>query len=131
MTRRLTPALVSRRRRNLPTLQSVVLLVLCVIFRSGAAKTVFAADRQLGGHTPAVATIAARPTRLPIVDGYDVRFARFYNVEGPSVSNVGPFAQDDQGFIWFGTPNGLNRFDGYTFKVFVHDPENPKSISGS
>ena len=52
-------------------------------------------------------------------------------LEGPSKSNPGPFAQDDQGFIWFGTPNGLNRFDGFTFKVFTHDPENPKSICGS
>src|SRR5581483_4089759 len=34
-------------------------------------------------------------------------------------------------FVWFGTPYGLNRFDGYTFKVFVHDPANPKSISSS
>jgi len=29
------------------------------------------------------------------------------------------FVQDDQGFVWFGTPYGLNRFDGYNFKVFT------------
>ena len=57
-------------------------------------------------------------------------FARFYTIEGPSKSNAGPFVQDDQGFVWFGTPYGLNRFDGYNFKVFTPDPENPKSISG-
>ncbi|QNI32825.1 hypothetical protein H7849_02155 [Alloacidobacterium dinghuense] len=68
---------------------------------------------------------------MPMIDGTDIRFARFYTVEGPSKSNTGPFAQDNQGFIWFGTPYGLNRFDGYTFKVFVHDPANPKSISSS
>jgi signal transduction histidine kinase/ligand-binding sensor domain-containing protein len=102
-----------------------------MIFWSGAGKNVFAADRQLRNSTVPEATIIPRLTRLPIVDGYDVRFARFYNVEGPSISNVGPFVQDDQGFIWFGTPNSLNRFDGFTFKVFTHDPENPKSIGGS
>jgi PAS domain S-box-containing protein len=65
-----------------------------------------------------------------MVDRANIRFERFYSVEGPSKSNVGPFVQDDQGFMWFGTPHGLNRFDGYTFKVFTHDPKNARSISG-
>ena len=38
--------------------------------------------------------------------------------------------QDDQGFIWFATLYGLNRYDGYNFKVFVHDPGDPNSLSG-
>ena len=38
--------------------------------------------------------------------------------------------QDDLGFMWFGTLAGLNRFDGYTFKVFVHERGNPNSLSG-
>ena len=118
-------------RRLLPTPQTVILLVLCMIFWYSAVKNVFAADRQLEKNTVPEATIVSRLTRLPIHDGYDVRFTRFYSVEGPSISNVGPFAQDDQGFIWFGTPNGLNRFDGFTFKVFTQDRENPKSFGGS
>jgi len=36
--------------------------------------------------------------------------------------------QDDQGFMWFGTQYGLNRYDGYGFKVFVHDPRRPDSL---
>jgi ligand-binding sensor domain-containing protein len=38
--------------------------------------------------------------------------------------------QDDQGFMWFGTQYGLNRFDGYSFKVFRPDPDNSNSLSG-
>ncbi|WP_083343855.1 ligand-binding sensor domain-containing protein [Terriglobus roseus] len=38
--------------------------------------------------------------------------------------------QDDAGFMWFGTLYGLNRFDGYTFKVFLHERGNPNSLSG-
>src|SRR5258708_4385783 len=38
---------------------------------------------------------------------------------------------DDQGFLWFGTGYGLDRYDGYKFKVFVHDPRQPNSIGGN
>jgi hypothetical protein len=32
--------------------------------------------------------------------------------------------------MWFGTQYGLNRYDGYNFKIFAHDPEDPNSLSG-
>src|SRR5512135_3509324 len=37
--------------------------------------------------------------------------------------------QDRKGYLWIGTQDGLNRYDGYNFKVYKHDPDNPKSIS--
>ena len=39
--------------------------------------------------------------------------------------------QDDLGFIWFGTQYGLNRYDGYKFKLFLHDPQRDSSLGGS
>jgi signal transduction histidine kinase/ligand-binding sensor domain-containing protein len=36
--------------------------------------------------------------------------------------------QDSQGFMWFGTKEGLNRYDGYRFTVYRHNPFNPNSI---
>ncbi|GAB3020176.1 hybrid sensor histidine kinase/response regulator transcription factor [Niabella terrae] len=47
---------------------------------------------------------------------------RNYSVnDGMSSNTVWNIIQDDQGFMWFGTKNGLNRFDGHTFKVYqVH-----------
>ena len=39
--------------------------------------------------------------------------------------------QDKLGFLWFGTRNGLNRYDGYQFRTFMHDPKNEFSISGN
>ncbi len=36
--------------------------------------------------------------------------------------------QDSEGFIWFGSRNGLYRYDGMEFKVFHHDPFDPGSI---
>jgi len=64
------------------------------------------------------------------VDGTDIRFARPYTGDGLSPNKGAQIVQDDQGFMWFGTQYGLNRFDGYKFKVFVHDPRDPKSLSG-
>ena len=51
------------------------------------------------------------------------------NVEdGLSQSVVTCILQDDKGFIWFGTQDGLNRYDGYSFKVFRHDPNDLNSL---
>lgn len=39
--------------------------------------------------------------------------------------------QDKTGFLWFGTKDGLNRFDGYQFKVYRHNPQDASSLSDS
>ena len=33
--------------------------------------------------------------------------------------------------MWIGTPGGLSRYDGYQFKTYQHDPDNPNSLSGN
>jgi signal transduction histidine kinase/AraC-like DNA-binding protein/ligand-binding sensor domain-containing protein len=51
--------------------------------------------------------------------------------EGLSQGMVYDLVHDQQGFLWAATKDGLNRYDGYNFKVFTHDPYNPLSISGN
>jgi len=58
-----------------------------------------------------------------------VRFEQISREEGLSQSFVYSIAQDDAGFMWFGTQEGLNRFDGYEFRVFTHDPNDPTSLA--
>lgn len=59
-------------------------------------------------------------------------YFRHYQVEnGLSNNTVGCSLQDQQGFLWFGTKDGLNRFDGYSFKVFQNDRDDPKSIGSN
>jgi ligand-binding sensor domain-containing protein/serine phosphatase RsbU (regulator of sigma subunit) len=49
--------------------------------------------------------------------------------DGLSQGSVVSILQDSQGFMWFGTQDGLNRFDGYTFTVFKHSPTDPNSLN--
>ncbi len=57
---------------------------------------------------------------------------RHYQVEhGLSDNMVTSCIQDQDGFIWIGTRDGLNRFDGYTFKVFRHDPDISSSLGSN
>jgi signal transduction histidine kinase/ligand-binding sensor domain-containing protein len=56
-------------------------------------------------------------------------YFRHYQVEN-GLSNNTAFCsvQDGNGFMWFGTKDGLNRFDGYSFKTYRHDSEKAGSL---
>lgn len=51
--------------------------------------------------------------------------------QGLSQGMVFTMFQDKEGFLWFATKDGLNRYDGFSFKVFTNDPNNPRSISNN
>ncbi|MBK9013166.1 MAG: hypothetical protein IPM82_03230 [Saprospiraceae bacterium] len=51
--------------------------------------------------------------------------------DGLSQGMIYDIEQTDDGFLWFATKDGLNRYDGYNFKVFTNDPFNPFSIAGN
>ena len=70
------------------------------------------------------------PIRLPLIEGKDIRFAHFSTQQGLSQSRVDHMLQDDRGFLWFGTYNGLNRYDGYHFQVYKPAANNPNSLGG-
>lgn len=55
---------------------------------------------------------------------------KHYNYEDGLLSNtVNRILQDSDGFMWFGTPEGLSRFDGYGFKNFTHIQGNKYSLN--
>ena len=61
----------------------------------------------------------------------DLRFPRLTDKDGLSNNAVKSIVQDDDGLIWIGTENGLNRFDGYGFKTFYADVNDPQSIQNN
>ncbi len=61
--------------------------------------------------------------------GPSLRFNRLTMDDGLSNNKITSIIQDNTGFLWIATRDGLNRFDGYSFKVFRPDPGDPNSIS--
>ena len=68
--------------------------------------------------------------RLPLIEGKDIRFTHFTTAAGLSQGRVENMLRDRQGFMWFGTFNGLNRFDGFRFRVYRPEANNPNSLGG-
>lgn len=59
---------------------------------------------------------------------------RFRNIgvqQGLSQSTVIKIAQDKNGFIWLGTQDGLNRYDGYNFRIYRHAETDEHSLSNN
>ncbi len=66
---------------------------------------------------------AVHPQQFP-----NIQFNYLTEKEGLSNNNVSYITQDKDGFIWIGTSDGLNRFDGYRVKRFFYNPANENSL---
>src|SRR6266567_6667772 len=68
--------------------------------------------------------------RLPIEEGTDLVFVPVPFGNGSSHATVTQIAMGQLGFLWFGTKDGLKRYDGYRFRDFRPEAGNPHSLSG-
>jgi len=67
--------------------------------------------------------------QVHLADRINIAFDRLGTEDGLSQAGVTAIAQDQHGFIWIGTQEGLNRYDGYDFETFYHRNDDPRSIS--
>jgi signal transduction histidine kinase/ligand-binding sensor domain-containing protein len=58
-------------------------------------------------------------------------FERIALEQGLSQVTIYCILQDSRGWMWFGTEDGLNQYDGYTFRVYKRDPQDPRSLSAN
>jgi ligand-binding sensor domain-containing protein len=69
---------------------------------------------------------------LVLISGYsqstDFLFDHLTTENGLSNSSVPTVFEDSKGFIWFGTRDGIDRYDGYEFKIFQHEKKNIASL---
>jgi signal transduction histidine kinase/streptogramin lyase len=84
--------------------------------------------------SPTLTALYAAPARLAPnhsqqAPGSLVRFLHLTQEDGLSQNAGLAFLQDSRGFVWIGTQDGLNRYDGHTITVYKNDPDNPTSLS--
>lgn len=71
--------------------------------------------------TNRAASLASKP---------DLQFTRLGLTDGLSHADVRRAVRDSQGFMWFATwLDGVNRYDGYSFKVYRHDAKDERSLA--
>lgn len=61
----------------------------------------------------------------------ELKFSHITAEQGLSMGVVNCILQDSRGFMWFGTQDGLNKYDGYNITVFKHNPVDSNSLSNS
>lgn len=81
-------------------------------------------------------SFSGQATDLPVsapqlTAGQHLRFEHISSKQGLSQNTVFCILQDNQGFMWFCTEDGLNKYDGYSFTIFRHNPEDPNSLGDS
>ena len=119
--------------RTQPALKTDILLP----YRACPGKILFGMFFLLGMLACASNAMASATPLLPavthaVVDApvpRNIQFTRITSREGLSQAGVNAIVQDLHGFIWFGTQEGLNRYDGYEMVVYEHQADNPASLS--
>ncbi|HDP74412.1 MAG TPA: hypothetical protein ENN49_00785 [Bacteroidales bacterium] len=77
-----------------------------------------------------ICIVISAKTQNVINDIY-TSFENYTTKDGLSHNLINDLYQDSFGYLWIGTEHGLNRFDGYSFVRFYHNPEDSLSISGN
>jgi signal transduction histidine kinase/ligand-binding sensor domain-containing protein len=104
------------------SLRLVLIPMLCLVALSWAGSV---------GASPSQQANALSPLSQadPGVDLSTARFQSLSTAEGLSYPSVTTIHQDPRGFMWFGTQSGLNKYDGYQFTVYRHDPSDSSSLA--
>src|ERR1700749_2202819 len=68
---------------------------------------------------------------LCLAQPQSLQFEHFGTRDGLSQININCILQDSRGFMWIGTRNGLNRYDGYKFLTYRYDLKNDSSLSNN
>src|SRR6476469_7305963 len=90
----------------------------------------FRAAASRGARLTSVALLAGALLAAPSApaSAQGLQFRQLTPDDGLSSSLVQSMLRDRRGFLWFATPKGVNRYDGYTFTVHRHRPGDSTSV---
>lgn len=108
---------------------AVALVLMLFLAACGPAAAVSYEPRPLEAHNRSAQNQPELEQPPPRAE--DLIFEQLSTEEGLSESVVNVILQDHLGFVWLGTQDGLNKFDGYGFTVYKNDPSDPNSLSQS
>jgi signal transduction histidine kinase/ligand-binding sensor domain-containing protein len=117
----------SNRRLLIPlilTALCLALLVGCFPQKQGVIEAPTTRESPLVGAPLGAVSVPTPPDPASII-----RFDRITGGDGLSQNVVLAIVQDHRGFMWFGTEDGLNKYDGYQFTIYKHDPDDPATLS--
>jgi len=83
------------------------------------------------GHLTLILGLFILLINVNLVPGQVRRFDHYRVSDGLSQSEILCIFQDSEGYMWFGSQNGLNKFDGYSFETFFNDPADTNTISNN
>jgi signal transduction histidine kinase/ligand-binding sensor domain-containing protein len=106
------------------TRSHITLLLACLL-----SLTVIPGRQTVSARSPGTLAGILSAEENPPAPATSARFDRISMVDGLSDDVVYAILQDRQGFMWFGTGNGLTRYDGYEFTVYQSDPGDPTSLA--
>ncbi|MDP1545058.1 MAG: two-component regulator propeller domain-containing protein [Anaerolineales bacterium] len=106
------------------------MLVLALLASScGEAGSATEANPNLPAAAPTAQTNPSSPGSFSIPYGKNIRFEQISLDDGLSQSVVNIILQDHKGFLWIGTDDGLNRYDGYNFTIYKPDSSTAFGLS--
>jgi signal transduction histidine kinase/ligand-binding sensor domain-containing protein len=120
---------------RIPSITSLVLtgfLILCSLLLNGCQQEGEIEKTEIGFNPQQDNThnqFATTEAQLSVsVPPPTVRFEHLSVEDGLAHSAVNAITQDELGFMWFGTQNGLNMYDGHQFLRYRHDPDDDHSL---
>ncbi len=87
--------------------------------------------RRWGAAAAGLAGLLATALAVPALASPPMHFVRLGGEAGLAQGGVMAIHQDAQGFLWLGTEDGLDRYDGYELRHYAHDRNRPASLPNS
>tara|TARA_R110002167_G_scaffold179835_2_gene379735 strand:+ start:29452 stop:34200 length:4749 start_codon:yes stop_codon:yes gene_type:complete len=114
---------------SITTIKRLITVICFTAFSVNALSENTISNEQLNNTSVETGTGANTESTIIESNSNLLKFSQLSTLDGLSNSNVFGITQDHQGFIWFATEDGLNRFDGNNFVIYRHDANDKYSIT--